>query len=73
MTFVAVWGNSRCLLREREEGWRQSRDTTLEGMETLISFEDSQAMPASPSDRGEILRKVIEVRGAALEWYLDRY
>jgi hypothetical protein len=34
-------------------------------METLILFEGSHAMPASPFDRGEILCKVIEVRGAA--------
>jgi hypothetical protein len=40
-------------------------------METLIFlFEGSQAMPASPSDKGDILFKVVEVvevRGTALE------
>jgi hypothetical protein len=40
-------------------------------MEKLILFEGSQAMPASPSDRGEILFKVIGVGGAALDWCLD--
>jgi hypothetical protein len=30
-------------------------------------------MPASPSDRGEILFKVVEVRGAALERNLVRH
>jgi hypothetical protein len=30
-------------------------------------------MPASPSDRGEILFKVVEVNGAALERNLDRH
>jgi hypothetical protein len=41
-------------------------------METLIFlFEGSQAMPASPSDNGEILFKVVEVRGTALERNLD--
>jgi hypothetical protein len=53
--------------REREKGVAAVRDTTLGRMETLILFEGSQAMPAGPSDRGEILFKVIEVRAAALE------
>jgi hypothetical protein len=39
-------------------------------METLIFlFEGSQAMPASPSDRGEILFKVVEVQVAAAPRY----
>jgi hypothetical protein len=42
-------------------------------METLILFEGSQPMPASPSDRGEILFKVIEVGEAALERNLGRH
>jgi hypothetical protein len=43
------------------------RDTTRGGDGNInFLFEGSQAMPASPSDRGEILFKVIEVRGAAL-------
>jgi hypothetical protein len=49
-----------CVERERErererEGVAAVRDTTLGGgMETLIVFEGSHAMPASPSDWGEI-------------------
>jgi hypothetical protein len=50
------------------------RDTTLVGgMETLFLFEGSQAMPASPSDMGEVLFKVIEVGGAALKRNLGRH
>jgi hypothetical protein len=59
-------GHPRKRERERErekEGVAAVRDTTLGKMEILILFEGSQAMPASPSDRGEILFKVIEVRG----------
>jgi hypothetical protein len=43
--------------REREKGGGVVvvRDTTLVGgMETLFPFEGSQAMPASPSDKGEV-------------------
>jgi hypothetical protein len=50
------------------------RDTTLVGgYKHYFLFEGSQAMPASPSDRGEVYSQVIEVGGAALERNLGRH
>jgi hypothetical protein len=63
---------------EREEreggGVVVVRDTTLVGgWKHYFLFEGSQAMPASPSDRGEVYFKVIEVGAAALERNLGRH
>jgi hypothetical protein len=53
------------------------RDTTLLGgggcKHYYFLFEGSQAMPARPSDRGEVYFKLIEVGGAALERNLGRH
>jgi hypothetical protein len=62
--------------RERERGVVVVRHTTLVGRggwKHYFLFEGSQAIPASPSDRGEVYFKVIEVGGAALERNIDRH
>jgi hypothetical protein len=40
------------------------RDTTLvEGYKHYFLFEGSQAIPASPSDRGEVYLKLLKLEG----------
>jgi hypothetical protein len=56
--------------REREGGGGSERHHAGGDENINFLFEGSQAMPASPSDRGKILFKV---RGAALERDLDRH
>jgi hypothetical protein len=58
--------------RERRGGGSERHHAGGDGNINFM-FEGSQAMPASPSDKGEILFKVAEVRGAALERNLDRH
>jgi hypothetical protein len=59
--------------REGEGGGSDRHYISGGGWQHYCLFEGSQAMPASPSDRGEVLFKVIEVGGAVLERNLGRY
>jgi hypothetical protein len=60
--------------REREgEGGGSKRHYISGGGEHYFLFEGSQAMPASPSDRGEVYFKVIGVGRAALDRNLGRH
>jgi hypothetical protein len=68
---VAIYYWEREREREREGGGGSDRHHAGGDGNINFLFEGFQAMPASPSDKGEILFKVVAVRGAAV--YSENY